>query len=149
MKFIYALFILGLCSFSTIVSAQSDTITKKKFHWGGRQQDTTYGYAQAVLIDNVLYISGVPGMGQDMGAQLKSLYRGIESALKAYGASFQNVVKETLFTTDISAVEQNNAVRKAYYKGDYPAASWVQVQRLVMPQAMVEVEIIAHLPKKP
>lgn len=149
MRFIYALFIVGTCLLSTNTSAQSDTITKKKFHWRGHQQDTTYGYAQAVLVDNVLYISGVPGMGTDMGAQLKSLYRGIETTLKAYGATFQNVVKETLFTTDLAAVEQHNAVRKTYYKGDYPAASWVQVQRLVMPQALVEVEVIAHLPKKP
>ena len=138
-------FILVLLFTSVMASAQSDTISKKKFHWGGKQQDTTYGYAQAVLVNNVLYISGVPGGGADMGAQLKSAYRGIEATLKAYGVTFQNVVKETLFTTDISAVEQHKEVRKAYYKGDYPAASWVQVARLLMPQAMVEVEVIAHL----
>jgi len=145
MRLVYAFFIVVCCACSTAATAQSDTVSKKKFHWGGKQQDTTYGYAQAVLVDNVLYISGVPGMGADMGAQLKSLYRGIEATLKAYGAGFQNVVKETLFTTDITAVEQHNAVRKAYYKGDYPAASWVQVTRLLMPQALVEVEVIAHL----
>lgn len=145
MRFVYVLFILTLSFFSTVVAAQTDTISKRKFHWGGKQQDTTYGYAQAVLVGNVLYISGVPGSGADMGAQLKSLYRGIETTLKAYGATFQNVVKETLFTTDIEAVAQHNAVRKTYYKGDYPAASWVQVTRLLMPQALVEVEVIAHL----
>ncbi|HYH16747.1 MAG TPA: RidA family protein [Flavisolibacter sp.] len=148
MKSICILLLLLFCFFSIEASAQSDTISKKKFHWGGKQQDTSYGYAQAVLVDNVLYISGVPGMGADMGAQLKSLYRGIEATLKAYGATFQNVVKETLFTTDIAAVEQHNAVRKTYYKGDYPAASWVQVSRLLMPQALVEVEVIAHLTRK-
>lgn len=148
MRFVTAFFILTLCSCTLAASAQADTISKKKFHWGGKSQDTTYGYAQAVLVDNVLYISGIPGRGADMGEQLKSLYRGIETTLKAYGATFQHVVKETLFTTDIAAVEQHNAVRKAYYKGDYPAASWMQVTRLLMPQALVEVEVIAHLPKK-
>lgn len=145
MRIVYTLLLLVGCATGTAVSAQSDTISKKKFHWGGKQQDTTYGYAQAVQVGDVLYISGVPGMGPDMGAQLKSLYRGIEATLKAYGATFQNVVKETLYTTDITAVEQHNAVRKAYYKGDYPAATWVQVTRLLMPQALVEVEVIAHL----
>jgi len=132
---------------SSEASAQTDTLHKKKFHWGGSKQDTTYGYAQAVLVDNVLYISGVPGMGKDMATQLRQAYRGIESTLKAYGLGFQHVVKETLFTTDIDGVAQHNEARKAFYKGDFPAASWVQVTRLLMPQAMVEVEVIAHLPK--
>ena len=148
MRFVYTFFIAAFCACCTTVSAQHDTLSKKKFHWGGKQQDTTYGYAQAVLVGDVLYISGVPGSGADMGAQLKSLYRGMETTLKAYGATFQNVVKETLFTTDITAVEQHNAIRKAYYKGDYPAASWVQVTRLLMMQALVEVEVIAHLTRK-
>jgi 2-iminobutanoate/2-iminopropanoate deaminase len=128
-------------------AAQTAPITKKKFHGPGRTQDTTYGYAQAVLVDNVLYISGVPGSGKDMSTQLKNAYRGIEATLKAYGAGFEHVVKETLYTTDIAGVEQHNAARKAYYKGDFPAASWVQITRLLMPQAMVEIEVIAHLPK--
>jgi enamine deaminase RidA (YjgF/YER057c/UK114 family) len=51
-------------------------------------------------------------------------------------------------TTDIDALALNNEVRKAFYKGDYPAASWMQVTRLLMPAALVEVEVIAHLPKK-
>jgi enamine deaminase RidA (YjgF/YER057c/UK114 family) len=144
----FAFLTLALLCTSVMVTAQTDTISKTKFHWGGKQQDTTYGYAQAVLVENVLYISGVPGGGTDMGAQLKSAYRGIETTLKAYGATFQNVVKETLFTTDIAAVDQHKAVRKAYYKGDFPAASWVQVTRLLMPQALVEVEVIAHLTRK-
>ena len=128
-------------------AAQSDTISKKKWHWGGTTADTSAGYAQAVLVDNVLYVSGVPGTGT-MAQQLRGAYSGIERTLKAYGASFQNVVKETLYTTDIEAVKANNAVRKAFYKGDYPAASWVQISRLYMSEANVEVEVIAHLPKK-
>ena len=148
MRFVYTFFIAVCCVCGTTASAQSDTLSKKKFHWGGKQQDTTYGYAQAGLVGDVLYVSGVPGGGTDMRAQLKSLYQGIETTLKAYGATFQNVVKETLFTTDITAVEQHNAVRKAYYKGDYPAATWVQISRLLMPQALVEVQVIAHLTRK-
>jgi enamine deaminase RidA (YjgF/YER057c/UK114 family) len=58
------------------------------------------------------------------------------------------VVKETLYTTDIEAVKANNAVRKAFYKGDFPAATWVQISRLFRPTALVEVEVVAHLPRK-
>jgi len=83
-----------------------------------------------------------------MGTQLRQAYRGIETTLKAYGLDLRHVVKETVMTTDIDALALNNEVRKAFYKGDYPAASWMQVTRLLMPAALVEVEVIAHLPKK-
>ena len=149
MRFLQLLFLLTASALLNTATAQTNTISKKKYHWGGKEQDTTYGYAQAVLVDNVLYISGVPGGGTDIGAQLKSAYRGIETTLKAYGATFENVVKETLYTTNLPAVEQYKDVRKAFYKGDFPAASWVQITSLLMPQAMVEVEVIAHLPKRP
>lgn len=142
------LFIFSLCAISLSASAQADTIAKKKWHWGVQQQDTTAGYAQAVVVGNVLYISGTVGMGNDMAAQLKSLYAGIERTLKAHGATAQNVVKEVLYTTDIEATKGANSVRKAFYKGDYPAATWVQITRLYMPQALVEVEVTAHLPTK-
>jgi enamine deaminase RidA (YjgF/YER057c/UK114 family) len=95
----------------------------------------------------VLYISGTVGFGNTMAEQLKSTYEGIERTLKHYGATFQNVVKENLYTTDIEATKAANGVRKPFYKGDYPAATWVQISRLYMPTAMVEVEVIAHLPK--
>ncbi len=140
MKLSQLLLLLSLFLFSIHAFGQSDTIVKKKY-----QVSQGAGYAQAVLVDNVLYISGTVASG-DMAAQLKGAYTGIEKTLKAYGANFQNVVKENLYTTDIEAVKSNNEVRKAFYKGDYPAATWVQISRLFMPQALVEVEVIAHLP---
>ena len=138
---------LALTAVATTANAQTDTITKKKWHWGGGTADTAAGYAQAVLVDNVLYVSGVPGRGT-MAQQLKGAYSGIERTLKAYGLNFQHVVKENLYALDIEAVKANNEVRKAFYKGDYPAATWVQISRLYMPEALVEVEVIAHLPRK-
>lgn len=147
MRKIALLILLAFVGTAYTASAQTDTIAKKKWHWGVATSDTTAGYAQAVLVDNILYVSGVPGMGT-MDQQLRGAYRGIERTLKAYGLTFQHVVKETLYTTDIEAVKANNAVRKAFYNGDYPAASWVQISRLYMPEAKVEVEVIAHLPKK-
>ena len=102
-----------------------------------------------MLVDNVIYISGTVSRGETMAQQLKGIYAAIERTLKNYGATSQNIVKENLFTTDIEAVKAaNNEARKPFYKGDYPAATWNQVSRLYMPSALVEVEIIAHLPRK-
>lgn len=137
-----------LCSFcliSIISLAQNNNIQKQKFHFG-REQDTAAGYTQAIKVDNILYISGTVA-GGDAATALKGIYTRLDMTLKHYGATFQNVVKETLFTTDIEAVKQANHARKPFYNGDYPTATWVQISRLFMPQIMIEVELVAHLPK--
>jgi 2-iminobutanoate/2-iminopropanoate deaminase len=148
MKPIRLFILFALIAITSTASAQVDTIAKKKYHWGRATSDTSAGYAQAVLVDNVLYISGTVGRGSTMAEQLLSTYQGIERTLKSYGLTFQHVVKEVLYTTDIEAVKSSNSVRKAFYKGDFPAATWVQISRLYLPTALVEVEVIAHLPKK-
>jgi 2-iminobutanoate/2-iminopropanoate deaminase len=148
MKILLPVFIITLLSLNCF--GQSNQIIKKKFHYKQfNQQDTTAGYAEAVLVDNILYISGDIG-GGSVAEQLQQIYTGLGDILKAYGATYQNVVKETLFTTDIEAVKSNNAVRKAFYKGDFPAATWIQITRLFSGRAdaQIEVELIAHLPKR-
>lgn len=133
-------FMLTLC-------AQDNNIQKEKFNWGTGTQDTTAGYAQAVKVDNVIYISGT--VARDVTPEgIKRVFDNLERTLKNYGATFQNVVKENLYTTDIEAMKRYNDARKAYYKGDFPAATWIQVPRLFMADARLEIELIAHLPKK-
>ena len=129
----------------TIVVSGQNSIVKQKFHWG-KDQDTMSGYAQALKVDNVLYISGT--VSREVTPEgIKRVYSTLEKTLQHFGASFQNVVKENLYTTDIETMKQNNAARKEFYKGDFPAATWVQISRLFMADAKLEVELIAHLPK--
>ena len=129
------------------LTAQDNAIKKEKFNWGRNEQDTSAGYAQAVKIDNVIYISGT--VARDVTPEgIKRVYENLGRTLQHYGATFQNVVKENLYTTDIEAMKQHNAVRKAFYKGDFPAATWVQISRLFMADAKLEIELVAYLPKK-
>jgi Endoribonuclease L-PSP. len=51
-----------------------------------------------------------------------------------------------LYTTDIDAMKKYNDVRKKFYNNDFPAATWIQVKRLYMSDAKLEIELIAHLP---
>ena len=125
--------------------AQENNIDKKKWHWG-KEQDTTAGYAQAVKVDNVLYISGTVSRSVTPEG-ITGVYKGLEKILAAYGATFQNVVKENLYTTDMEAMKKYNEARKVFYKGDFPAATWMQVSRMFMADASLEVELVAHLPK--
>ncbi|MBK7232932.1 MAG: RidA family protein [Saprospiraceae bacterium] len=127
--------------------AQDKAINKEKWHWDREfGQDTSAGYAQVVKIDNVLYISG--SVAKDITPEgITRVYEALKSSLTSFGATFQNVVKENLYTTDIEAMKKYNYVRKEYYNKDFPAATWVQIDRLFMQDAKLEVELIAHLPK--
>jgi|SRR5687767_11259828 len=143
--------ICALAIFSFVISgniiAQDKNIKKEKWHWGNAlQQDTSAGYVQVVKVDNVLYISGA--VAKDVTPEgITRVYQALERSLKSFGAGFQNVVKENLYTTDMEAMKTHNAARKAFYKGDFPAATWMGVSRLFMADAKLEVELIAHLPK--
>ena len=137
-----------LLSFSTKAQQTKAPIEKEKWHWGSpNKQDTSAGYAQTLKVGDVLYISGT--VTTEMSEKgVRQVYAGLERSLKQYGLSFQHVVKENLYTTDIEAMQKFNYVRKQFYKGDYPAATWVQIVRLFMPDAKLEVELIAHFPKE-
>ena len=139
-------FLLSFIALS--IHAQTGPVTKTKFHFDNPlKQDTMAGYAQAVLVDNVLYVSGT--VARDLTPEgITRLYSTIEKTLAHYGAGFEHVVKENLYTTDIESMKKHNAARKAFYKGDFPAATWVQITRLYMVEAKLEVEVIAHLPRK-
>ncbi|GAA0882822.1 hypothetical protein GCM10009120_14190 [Sphingobacterium siyangense subsp. cladoniae] len=109
------------------------------------KQDTTAGYCQVLKVDNILYISGA--VTTDLSPKgIQAVYTDLKASLASFGATFQHVVKENLYTTDIEAMKKYNDVRKKFYNNDFPAATWIQVQRLYMSDAKLEVELIAHLP---
>lgn len=105
-----------------------------------------YGYTQSVRVGNVVYLSGITGRGA-MDQSIQGVYTRIGMALKEAGTDFAHVVKENLFTTDIDSVKAHNEVRMKFYNGTFPAATWVQVDRLFMPDYNLEVEVIAVIPE--
>lgn len=139
------LFTFLLISFQSF--SQEKSIKKEKWHWNNAsKQDTVAGYAQVLKVDHILYISGA--VTNDISPEgIASVYNALKASLSSYGATFENVVKENLYTTDIEAMKKYNYARKKFYNKDFPAATWVQVARLYMPESKLEVELIAHLPK--
>jgi enamine deaminase RidA (YjgF/YER057c/UK114 family) len=130
------------------MQAQDNNIKKEKWHWDNAlKQDTSAGYVQVVKVDNVLYISGA--VAREVTPEgITRVYQALEKSLKSFGATFQNVVKENLYTTDMEAMKKYNYARKVFYNGDFPAATWMGVARLFMHDARLEVELIAQLPSK-
>ena len=121
-----------------------------------RELEKGFYYAQAVRAGNTLYISGcvswdaagnVVGEG-DMKAQVKAVYTDLKETLAAHGASFRQVIKENVFTTDMEALEANNDLRMKFYIDDGsapPASTWIGCTALAVPGLMLEVECIAVL----
>ena len=104
------------------------------------------GFARAVRVGDTLYISGSVGAGE-MPAAIKQSYDRIGKTLEAHHIGFEHIVKETLYTTDLETFNKHRELRKQYYKGDYPASTWVEVRRLNAPDLVIEVEAIAIIPK--
>lgn len=82
-----------------------------------------------------------------MPQAVRSVYDRLKQTLEANNLSFANVVKENVYATDLDAFIQSRGIRKDYYGQTFPAATWVQVQRLYLPSFVVEVELIAEFPK--
>jgi enamine deaminase RidA (YjgF/YER057c/UK114 family) len=116
--------------------------------------EKSYGYAQAVKVGKVLYISGTVSIDNegnrlspgDMKAQVDNIYQDIGKTLQAFDLSFDDVVKEAIFSTDLERFKREGLeIRAQYYKGhSLPASSaWIEVAKLAWPEFLVEIEAIA------
>lgn len=105
--------------------------------------------------DRLLFTAGITardphgnlvGAG-DMRAQIEQCFRNIGDVLQAAGAGFGDVLKWTMYTTDIDAFGKHADVYRRHFI-DHPASTLVEVRRLVHPDMMVEIEAVARLPRK-
>lgn len=109
-------------------------------------------YSQAVRADNTLYCSGqIPLDPKTMqlveggfDAQARQVFENIKAVLEAAGGSFSDVVKVTIFLTDLSNFAKVNEMMVAYFTEPFPARSTIQVAALPR-GAAVEIEVIAVL----
>jgi enamine deaminase RidA (YjgF/YER057c/UK114 family) len=112
------------------------------------------GYVQAVRVGKTLYISGSVRWQQygyvfaaeEMRAQMRHAFDDIREMLVAHGATVADIVKETVYTKNIEAAMEAEAIRSELYGDQSPAARWVGVSRLLYPELLVEIGIVAKLP---
>jgi len=116
-------------------------VIKEKYN-ESKQIEDEVGYTRAIKVGDHIYISGVVATG-DMPTQIKEVMETIKRTLAKYNSGFKNVIKETIYTTDINEFKKHRSVRNSYYSGDYPAATWVEVKQLYLPQYKVEIEVEA------
>jgi reactive intermediate/imine deaminase len=110
-------------------------------------------YTHAVRAGELLFVSGcVPVdqegrlVGDDVVVQARQVFRNIEAVLAAAGATFADVVKVTVYLTNIDERPQINPVRQEFFGEVRPASTLVEVSRLAVPGARIEIEAVALLP---
>jgi reactive intermediate/imine deaminase len=116
-------------------------------------------YSHAVRIDTgdgvLLFVSGqvafdadgtLVGEG-DMARQAEQVFENLKAVLEANGSTFEQVVKLSTFMTDISQLQAMRDVRVRYLPDPPPASTTVEVSGLFRPEALIEIEAVAAIPK--
>jgi 2-iminobutanoate/2-iminopropanoate deaminase len=79
----------------------------------------------------------------DIGAQTRQALRNVGAVLEAAGATFDDVVKMTVFVTELERLAELQAVRPEFFREPYPASTLVKVSQLIDPEWLVEIEAVA------
>ena len=110
-------------------------------------------YCDAVRFDDTLYISGIPpldAMGrvvsEDPAAQARQVFENMKVVLDAAGATFPDVLKVTVYLTDVDDRTKINPVRQEYFGTARPASTLIGVKELAIPGMKVEIEAIVGIP---
>ena len=108
-------------------------------------------YTDAVRVDGLLFVSGCVAVdgegrlvgGDDVVEQARQVFRNVGAVLEAAGAGFADVVKVTVFLTDIDDRTRINPVRQEAFGAARPASTLVEVSSLFSPDVLVEIQAIA------
>ena len=111
-------------------------------------------YTDAVRAGELLFVSGivpVDGDGRlvgdgDVVEQARQVFRNLDAVLGAAGSRFGDVVKVTLYLTDVDDRPLINPIRREFFGETRPASTLVEVSRLAVPGAKVEIEAVALIP---
>ncbi|MEO7307289.1 MAG: RidA family protein [Ferruginibacter sp.] len=113
-----------------------------------------YGYSHAVKIGDNLKISGAVSMNDsgiivapgNIEQQMKNCYSDLEKILTHYGYSFDDVVAENIYVTDMAAFEKVLGYRNSIYKKQFPTGTWLEVKGLAVSGQLIEIDMEAHRP---
>ena len=114
--------------------------------------EEAYGYSHAVRIGDTLKVSGAVSMDDagnptaigDLEQQMKNAYADLAKVLEHYGYTFDDVVAENVFTTDMARLLEVSAYRRTIYTKRFPTGTWVEVKGLALPEFLIEIELEAH-----
>ena len=113
-------------------------------------------YTDAVRFGDMLFISGIAPLdregrlvGRDSAAaQTRQIFENMKAILDEAGAGFKDVLRVTVYLTDVNDRAEINPVRQKYFGDTRPASTLIGVSGLAIPGMKVEIEAIVGLPRR-
>ncbi len=114
--------------------------------------EKAFGYTHAIKIGNDIKVSGAVSMDDegnptavgDLEQQMKNAYADLDKVLEHYGYTFDDVIVENVFTTDMAKFLAVASYRNSIYTKHFPTATWLEIKGLALPGFMIEIELEAH-----
>ena len=138
---------------SDVAGAASDAAHEAPEYFLLRPEvEKAYGYSHAVRIGDDIKISGAVSMDDqgnptaagDLEQQMKNAYADLGEVLEHYGYTFDDVIVENVFTTDMAKFLEVAGYRAEVYTKQFPTGTWLEVKGLALPEFMIEIELEAH-----
>jgi 2-iminobutanoate/2-iminopropanoate deaminase len=128
-------------------------MTRREIRVDGLAEPISH-YTDAVVAGDLLFVSGLVGVdrhgalvgGDDVAAQTRQVFANLRAVLDEAGCRFEDVVKVTVYLTDVDDRAKINPVRREVFGDARPASTLVEVSRLAVPGAKVEIEAVALIP---
>ncbi|MFN7976788.1 MAG: RidA family protein [Vicinamibacterales bacterium] len=136
-------------------SAQGGRSVIERMNPAGLSTPTGYSHVVATKGGRTIYVSGqvafdaqgqIVGKG-DLAAQTRQVFANLEIALKAAGATFDDVVKTNYYMLDATQVQAVRDIRAKLLHRGLPASTLVEVRRLANPDWLIEIEAVAVVPE--
>jgi 2-iminobutanoate/2-iminopropanoate deaminase len=103
-------------------------------------------WSNCLVAGGVAYLAGMTARGDgDEYEQAKAIFTKIRHLVEAAGGTMADIVKVTIFVTDIKNRERVWKARQEFFTGNFPASTLVQVAALADPSIKVEIEAVAHI----
>jgi len=117
----------------------------------GAKWEDIVGYSRAVKIGNTIAVSGTTAVDEnnhivgknDAYQQTIFIFQKIEKALNNLGATLENVIRTRMFVTNIKDWEEIGKAHGEFFKNIKPAATMVEVSKLIDHELLVEIEVDA------
>lgn len=109
-------------------------------------------WSNCLVVNGVAYVAGMIARGKngkvvegDEYEQARIIFAKIRNLVEAAGGTMADVVKVTIFVTDITRRERVWRARRQVFTGDFPVSTLVQVAALAEPTVKVEIDAVAHI----
>lgn len=133
------------------MTIDSERRSNRKNYPSGSKWEDIVGYSRVVQVGNIIEVAGttaVDAQGNvhapgDPYRQTIFILKKIETFLQKAGASMEHVVRTRMFVTDIASWEEIGRAHGEFFRAVKPAASMVEVSKLIDPELLVEIEVTA------